>query len=170
MREQLEYFHRILGACQAVAGYLGYTLRGYMKIRHKVLNGLALPPRVEDLLRLKAEQLASENNKNEGVASVTNHSNNGLTNGQKEFNKALKRIKTMFQAGKSRKDIHAKLTEAGRISLSYPRFCVLVAKANESDPFIAIETGKGCGQAISKHSSSARNGRTGRSVKRPSTR
>jgi len=28
MREQLEYFHRILGAWQAVAGYLGYTLRG----------------------------------------------------------------------------------------------------------------------------------------------
>ena len=167
MREQLEYFHRILGACQAVALYLGYTLRGYMKIRHKVLNGLPLPPRVEALIRLKAEHLASDYKNKEGVAPVTNHIKAGLSSGQLEFNKALKRIKTMFQAGKSRKDIHAKLTEAGRIAMSYPRFCVLLAKANESEPFIGAASDQISGKTVSRQPPSAR---AGKSAKRSPTR
>lgn len=137
MRKQLEYLHQSLGACQAVADYLGYTLRGYMKIRHKVWADLPLPPRVEALIRLKAEHLASDIQNNEGVAPVTNHINTGRNSAQVEFDKALKRIKTMFQAGKNRKSIHAKLTEAGRITMSYPRFCVLMTKADEIDPFIS---------------------------------
>lgn len=162
MRELLEYLHHILGPCQAVADYLGYTRRGYMKIRHKVWADQPLLPRVEALIRLKAEHLASDIQNNEGVASVTKHINTARPNGQAEFNKALKRIRTMFQAGKSRKDIHAKLSEAGRISMSYPRFCALMAQANETEPFIsAADVGRG------KTGSSVK---TGRTAKRPPTR
>ena len=167
MREQLDIFHRILGNCRSVALYLGYTLRGYMKLRRKIINGQPLPPRVEDLLRLKAEQLTSEyQQNNEGVASVTKHINSGLSNGQLEFNKVLKRIRTMFQAGNSRKVIHAKLTEAGRITMSYPRFCVLVAKANDSEPFI-LAGDVGQGKTGSRPASSAGVSHGGRAVKRP---
>lgn len=174
MPEQLDYFHQILGSRRAVALYLGYTLRGYLKICRKVRQGQALPPRVEAYLKMKAETLASEikNKPDEGVTSVTSHNNtNGLSNGQIEFNKALKRIKTMFQAGKSRKAIHAKLTEAGRITLSYPRFCVLVALENDKEPFIPAGAGSKAadGKKAATNSSSTAPG-TGKPLKRPPAR
>ena len=174
MRDLLDNFHEFLGNCRSVADYLGYTLRGYMKIRRKVFNGQPLLPRVEALLRFKAEQLASESlNKNhEGVAPVTNPINRGLSNGQLEFNKALKRIKNMFQAGKNRKTIHAKLTEAGRISMSYPRFCVLVAQENDKEPFIPAEAGSkaAVGKKGRPKTSSLAPAGTGKSIKRQPAR
>ena len=171
MREQLDIFHRFLGNCRSVAHYLGYTLRGYMKIRRKILNDQPLLPRVEDLLRLKAEQLSSEfQNNTQGVASVTKHINTGPSNGQVEFDKALKRIKSMFQAGNNRKAIHAKLTEAGRLTISYPRFCVLVTKANESESFVPTVVGMTSGKTSTRSAPSTRTGRNGQPTKRPPTR
>lgn len=48
--------------------------------------------------------------------------------GRKEFSKALKRIYKMLESGKSRKDIHTYLVGAGRMTISYPRFCVLLSE------------------------------------------
>ncbi|UQZ88851.1 hypothetical protein C4J81_06410 [Deltaproteobacteria bacterium Smac51] len=167
MRHNLDHFHNILGNCRAVAEFLGYTLRGYMKIRRKVADGIPLSPRVEAHLLFKASQLVSEpaNTLTEGVASVTDHINSKNISGcQKEFNKALKRIKSLFQAGKTRKEIHAKLTEAGRITMCYGSFCNLVNKENAREPFIpAADIGLG------KTDSSSGAGRKGRPAKRPST-
>ena len=172
MRQTLDHFHNLLGNCRAVAEFLGYTLRGYMKIRRKVADGLALSPRVETHLQFKASQLVSEpaNKSFQGVASVTDHINSKSISGcQREFNKALKRIKSLFQAGKTRKEIHAKLTEAGRITMCYASFCNLANKENAIEPFIPTgDTGQG--KTGSRPATSARAGRNGRPAKRPPTR
>ena len=172
MRQTLGHFHNLLGNCRAVAEFLGYSLRGYMKIRRKVADGLALSARVEAHLHFKASQLVSEpaDNSIQGVASVTDHINSKNISGcQREFNKALKRIKSLFQAGKTRKEIHAKLTEAGRITMCYASFCNLVNKENAREPFVpADDVSKG--KAASRPTTSIKPGRNSRAAKRPPTR
>ena len=63
--------------------------------------------------------------------SVSNR-RSASSGGRKEFSKALKRIYKMLEAGKSRKDIHTYLVEAGRMSVSYARFCVLLTEDQAS--------------------------------------
>jgi hypothetical protein len=176
VRHTLDSFHTALGNCRAVAEFLGYTLRGYMKIRRKVAGGMALNPHVEAYLHFKASLLVSEPAKTstEGVASVTEYNSKNISGCQKEFNKALKRIKSLSLAGKSRKEIHAKLTEAGRITMCYATFCNLVKKENAVEPFIPAESG--VGKSGSREASSAKptsgtgTGRRGRPPKQPSRR
>jgi len=171
VRQTIDHLHCALGPCRAVAEYLGYSLRGYMKIRRKVTDGQALCPRVEAHLKFKASQLVSEpvKNPNQGVASVTDHISKNISGCQREFNKALKRIKSLFQAGKTRKEIHAKLTEAGRITMCYASFCNLVTKENARESFIpSCETGRS--ETASRSVSSTKTSRNGRAIKRPPAR
>ena len=140
MRSELEQLHKYLGNCRAVAMFLGYSLRGYMDIRRKVRNGEPLGKRTEALILQRLSKVERQHSKsNEGVAPVTNHissknSNNGGAGYQKEFNKARRKIQSLLQAGKSRKDVHERLSEAGRLSMSYASFCGFVVKEIEQDP------------------------------------
>ena len=139
MRSTLNQLHENFGTCRQVAAYLGYTLRAYMKIRRRVYSDEPLSLRVEILIRHKLSKLADRpKTKSKGVATVTKHISNNSNNGgagfQKEFNKASRKIQSLLQAGKSRKDAHERLTHAGRITMSYSRFCGLIAKELENNP------------------------------------
>lgn len=141
MRSELNQLHEYFRTCRNVAAFLGYSLRAYMEIRRRVLKGAPLTKRVQVLIRHKLSELAEKlkSNSQKGVASVTNHikstsSNNGGAGFQKEFNKTIRRTQSMLRAGKSRKDVHEFLTNAGRITMSYSRFCGLVVRELENDP------------------------------------
>lgn len=141
MRSELNQLHKFLGNSRAVAAFLGYSLRGYMHVRRQILNGEPLLKRTEALIKHRLSLLVErqESKPNKGVAPVTNHinsrnSNNGGAGYQKEFNKARRKIQSLLQAGKSRKDVHERLTESGRITMSYASFCGFVVKEVEQDP------------------------------------
>jgi hypothetical protein len=147
MRSELFQLHKYLGACRAVAAFLGYSLSGYMRVRRRILSGEPIPKRTKALIRHKlsiaVERQPSQIDK--GVTIVTKHttsnSNHGGTGFQKEFNKARRKIQSLLQAGKSRKDVHERLTEAGRLSMSYASFCGFVNKEIALDPmFMAPPT------------------------------
>jgi len=90
--------------------------------------------------------------------------------GKKEFAKALKKINKMLEAGKSRKDIHTHLTEAGRLNISYPRFCVLLVEeqTNNAPP---PRTERAVKKTAPAHPSpQANNSQIARSRKRPPNR
>lgn len=53
----LEILHERFRTGQDVAEYLGYTCRGYMKIRQRLKNGQALNSRTEEFIRYKLSQL-----------------------------------------------------------------------------------------------------------------
>jgi len=61
----LRPLHRKLKLTKVVADYLGYTERGYLKIRERLKRGEILHHRLEDLIRYKLSQLELEtiNNK-----------------------------------------------------------------------------------------------------------
>lgn len=125
--------HERLGTGEAVAEYLGYTWRGYMKLRARLKNGQALNSRLEGLIRHKLSQskLETINDNKESQATMTDNILNrrsASVSGRKEFSKALKRIRKMLDSGKSRKDIHSYLTGAGRMTISYARFCALLSE------------------------------------------
>lgn len=113
---------------------------GYMHVRRQILSGGAVKKRTENLIRHRLSELAARPEfLNQGVTTVTNHiktnsSNNGGMGYQKEFNKARRKIQTLLQAGKSRKDVHERLTESGRLTMSYGRFCGFVVKEIDKDP------------------------------------
>lgn len=140
MQSELAQLHKYLGNCRAVAAFLGYSLRGYMDIRRKVRNGEPLGKRTRALIIQRLSKVERQHsNLNKGVAFVTKHirsnnSNNGGTGYQKEFNRARRKIQSLLQAGKSRKDVHERLSEAGRLSMSYASFCGFVVKEIAQDP------------------------------------
>jgi hypothetical protein len=142
MRSALKQLHSCLGACRAVAAFLGYSRRGYMHIRRRILGGQPIPKRTKALISQKLSTIAVERRQSQlhkGVTTVTKHikssnSNHGGAGFQKEFNKARRKIQSLLQAGKSRKDVHERLTAAGRLGMSYVSFCGFVNKEIDKDP------------------------------------
>jgi len=61
----LNSIHEELGTAKAAADYLGYSLRGYMKIRERIKGGRQINARTEALIKLKLSQLKNNNNNKE---------------------------------------------------------------------------------------------------------
>jgi hypothetical protein len=147
MRSELKQLHTLFGVCRAVAAFLGYSLRGYMHVRRRILSGEPIPKRTKILIRHRLSIAAQRppSQLPQGVTIVTRHisssnSNHGGAGFQKEFNKARRKIQSLLRAGKSRKDVHERLTAAGRLGMSYAHFCVFVNREIEKDPcFLAQE-------------------------------
>jgi hypothetical protein len=144
VRFKLDFFHTCLGNCHAVAAFLGYSRRGYMKVRRQILCGEPITKRTQVLLEKKFSELRGRQKlKSKGVAQVPLHIKPYRTEKSaachKEFDKCRRKIQSMLLAGKSRTEIYRHLTGAGRLTMSYSGFCRFVTQAIDDDPtFLAL--------------------------------
>jgi len=53
----VNYLFEVCGSHEKAAEYLGYSIRQYRDIRRKILIGYIPPPRIENLIRAKAQEL-----------------------------------------------------------------------------------------------------------------
>jgi len=60
MKQAVDFLSVTLGSHEKVAELLGYSIRHYRKIRKKIEQGENLPPRIENLIKAKADEAQGE--------------------------------------------------------------------------------------------------------------
>lgn len=60
MKHAVDFLSVTLGSHEKVAELLGYSIRHYRKIRKKIERGEVLPPRIENLIQAKADEIREE--------------------------------------------------------------------------------------------------------------
>ena len=60
MKNAVDFLFSTVGSHEKVAELLGYSIRHYRKIRKKIERGENLPPRIDNLIKAKADEAQGE--------------------------------------------------------------------------------------------------------------